>query len=439
MASIKDHYIKSFEKFSEGEVKNGQGWFYPIRQDAIKKFSEKGFPTTRDEDWRFTNVAQITRTPFRLASNDTVDISSKEVESFSYPNVFGSQFVFVNGRFSKELSVLNQYSNGIKARNLVRALNEDQGSIKEYIARYADYQNDAFTALNTAFMSDGVFVHIPDGEILNEPIHFLYITVPESEPTIYHPRNLIVSGKGSQATLVETHASLESGVYFSNTVTEVVVGENSVVSHYKIERENEEAFHVSTLRVQQNRNSNFTSHSLILGGELVRNNIHSVLSGEGSYSLINCLFMAHGKQHLDNYMKVEHKSPHCDSRQVYKGILDNKSRGVFHGRIVVQRDAQKTDAKQSNKNILLSKDAQMDTKPQLEIYADDVKCTHGATIGQLDENAIFSGVLIRNRPGCSCSTHLQVRFFDEWRLSRFEANWIPSWITGCPREGLMEK
>jgi Fe-S cluster assembly protein SufD len=198
-----------------------------------------------------------------------------------------------------------------------------------------------------------------------------------------------MSGKGSQATIVESHASSESGVYFSNTVTEIVVGENSIVKHYMIERENEDAFHVSTLRIQQNRNSNFTSHSLILGGALVRNNIHPVLSGEGSYSLINSLFMAHGKQHLDNYMKVEHMSPHCDSRQVYKGILDNKSRGVFHGRIVVQKDAQKTDAKQSNKNILLSRDAQMDTKPQLEIYADDVKCTHGATIGQLDEDAIF--------------------------------------------------
>jgi Fe-S cluster assembly protein SufD len=198
-----------------------------------------------------------------------------------------------------------------------------------------------------------------------------------------------VAGEDSQATLVEDYVSLGGDASFSNAVTEMVVGQNSVVSHYLIERESRQAFNVSTLRVQQGRSSSVTSHSVLLGGALARNNVHPVLAGEGGECLINGLFMATGRQHMDNYMKVEHASPRCDSRQFYQGILDGQSRGVFHGRIIVHKDAQKTDAKQTNRNLLLSEDAQIDTKPQLEIYADDVKCTHGATIGQIDEDAIF--------------------------------------------------
>jgi Fe-S cluster assembly protein SufD len=188
---------------------------------------------------------------------------------------------------------------------------------------------------------------------------------------------------------VEDYVSLGAEVYFSNVVTEAVVGQNSVLSHYMIEQESKQAFNVSTLRVEQGRSSNVASHTVLLGGALVRNNVHPVLAGEGSECLINGLFMGTGRQHMDNFMRVEHASPHCDSRQFYQGILDGRSHGVFSGRIIVHKDAQKTDAKQTNNNLLLSQEAQIDTKPQLEIYADDVKCTHGATIGQIDEDAIF--------------------------------------------------
>jgi Fe-S cluster assembly protein SufD len=269
------------------------------------------------------------------------------------------------------------------------ALDKDTDLIEHHLTRYADYQKDAFLALNTAFIEDGAFVYVQKGTVLEEPIHLLYITTTSDAPTMTNPRNLILAEDNSQATIVEHYVSLNDSLYFSNVVTEVVVGSNSVLNHFMIERESKRAFNISTLRVQQGRSSNVTSHSVLLGGAIVRNNVHPVLAGEGSECYINGLFMSTGRQHMDNYMKVEHASPHCDSRQLYKGVLNGKSRGVFHGRIIVHKDAQKTDAKQTNRNLLLSDEAKIDTKPQLEIYADDVKCTHGATIGQLDENAIF--------------------------------------------------
>jgi Fe-S cluster assembly protein SufD len=224
---------------------------------------------------------------------------------------------------------------------------------------------------------------------VEEPIHLAFISTASNKPTMSHPRNLLVFEDESEATVVEEYVSLGDGLVLCNSATELITGENSTISHYMIEREHREAFNVSTLRIQQGRSANVSSHSVLLGGGLVRNNVHPVLAGEGCECLINGLFVGHGRQHLDNYMHVEHASPHCSSRQFYNGILDGHAHGVFHGRIVVHKDAQKTDAKQTNRNLLLSDDAQIDTKPQLEIYADDVKCTHGATIGQIEETALF--------------------------------------------------
>jgi Fe-S cluster assembly protein SufD len=265
----------------------------------------------------------------------------------------------------------------------------ERATLEPHLARYEDFQAEAFSALNTAFLTDGAFVSVSRGTVVERPIHILYVTAPGAAPIATHPRTLIVTGEDSQASVIEDYATLGDGVHLSNAVTELAVGNGSVVGHYLIQRESRQAFHVSTLRGQQGRSSSVTSHTVLLGGALTRRNIHPVLAGEGAACLINGLFMSNGRQHMDNYMKVEHASPRCESRQVYKGILDGESRGVFHGRIVVHKDAQKTDAKQTNMNLLLSEHAQIDTKPQLEIYADDVKCTHGATVGQIDEEAIF--------------------------------------------------
>jgi len=299
------------------------------------------------------------------------------------------QLVFVNGHFLRELSLVGTLAAGVKVNGLAQEIVINPGAIEAHLGRYLDTRRDAFCALNTAFAEDGAYVHIGKGAIVAEPIWLLFISTTDGAPVMNHPRNLIVADEESEATIIESYVSLGEGAAFSNAATELLAGDDAVISHYMIEREHRQAFNVSTLRIQQGRGANVASHSVLLGGALVRNNVHPVLAGEGGECLINGLFIGSGQQHLDNYMLVEHASPHCDSRQFYNGILDGHAHGVFHGRIIVHKDAQKTDAKQTNRNLLLSDDAQIDTKPQLEIYADNVKCTHGATIGQIEENALF--------------------------------------------------
>ncbi len=389
LAQQKDRYLESFARFGKTTAGNGQEWLLPVRQASMGRFAELGFPTTRDEDWRFTNVGPIAQTAFTLGSELRTELSPRQVEQFTISGVGDIQLVFVNGRYAASLSSPRSSGNGLLVRSLAEAFRDDRDVLEQHLARYAAYHGDAFCALNTAFMADGAFVHVPRGKIIEQPICLLYVSTSSGVPIMTHPRNLIVLGEDSQAVIVEDYVSVTDEVYFSNVVTEVVVGQNCVLSHYMIERESKRAFNVSTLRVEQGRSSSVASHTVLLGGALVRNNVHPVLVGEGGECLINGLFMGTGRQHMDNFMRVEHASPHCDSRQFYQGILDGQAHGVFSGRIIVHKDAQKTDAKQTNNNLLLSQEAQIDTKPQLEIYADDVKCTHGATIGQIDENAIF--------------------------------------------------
>lgn len=343
-----------------------------------------------DEDWRFTNLAPLLKTTFQPAQDTQARVAAQGLAPYVFPRGDdGFRLVFVNGRFEAALSSLAGLPDGVRVQSLADALANDRALVEPHLARYEDFRHEAFSALNTAFLTDGAFVSIPRGLVMEQPIHALYVSVPGAVPTATHPRNLILAGDESQVTVAEDYVTIGEGAHLSNGVTELVVGGGGVVSHYHIQRESRHAFHVASLRSQQARSSSVTSHTVLLGGALTRRNIHPVLAGEGGECLINGLFMANGRQHMDNYMKVEHASAHCDSRQFYKGILDGQSHGVFHGRIIVHKDAQKTDAKQTNMNLLLSDDAQIDTKPQLEIYADDVKCTHGATIGQIDEEAIF--------------------------------------------------
>jgi Fe-S cluster assembly protein SufD len=380
-----EKYLESFDQFSSRAAAQPR-WLQSLRQDAFARFSEIGFPTTHDEDWRFTNVGTVANTAFELAGYDTV--TKGQLEPFG-ASKFALHLVFVNGLFSQELSRLAALPDGVIVSSLAEQLKNNPAGLEPHLGRYLNTQRDAFAALNSAFIEDGIYVYIPRGVVVETPIYVLYVTVPSATPTMNHPRNLIVAEENSQVTVVEDYVSLGEGTTFSNAATELVAGDNAKVSHYMVVREGDSAYNFSTLRIQQGRHANVATHSLLLSGGLVRNNVHPVLAGEGSECLINGLFMANGRQHMDNYMLVEHASPHCDSRQFYNGILNGQSHGVFHGRIIVHKDAQKTDAKQTNRNLLLSDDAQIDTKPQLEIYADDVKCTHGATIGQFDENALF--------------------------------------------------
>ncbi len=379
------NYLELFESFEKRT--SGPEYVRKLRQDAFARFWELGFPTLKDEDWRFTSLSPITSEKFQLAR--PAEVTLAQVESVAAP--FANRIVFVNGRFAPGLSSTGALPKGVTVASLTDSLTNPL--LQRHLAEHEDFRNEAFTALNTAFVEDGAFVHVKRGVVAEQPIYVLYVSTGDSAQLI-NPRNLIVADEQSQAVVVEDYVSLrtagqESGATLSNVVTELVAADDAVISHYMIEREDEQSFNISTLSIRHGRNANVDSHSILTGGALVRNNVHPVLAGDGADCLINGLFVGNGRQHLDNYMKVEHASPHCNSRQFYNGILDGHSRGVFHGRIIVHKDAQKTDAKQTNRNLLLSDDAQIDTKPQLEIYADDVKCTHGATIGQIDEEALF--------------------------------------------------
>ncbi len=353
-----------------------------IRQEAARRFAELGFPTTRDEDWRFTNVSPIARTQFSAATSDLSAWGEGHLEQRLAPYEGGPRLVFINGRYSPELSSL-KLARGIRAT----PLREANGAVEAHLARYAAYQDRAFVALNTANFEDGACIEIPKGTVVEEPIHLVFLATGGDVPVISHPRNLVVIGPDSQATVVESYIG-HGAKYFTNAVTEIVAGDHSVVDHYKLQEEDERSFHVATLQVQLGRDANFSTHSISLGGGLVRNDINAVLA-EGTEATVNGLYLPSGSQHVDNHTVIDHARPHGTSHELYKGILGGASAAVFNGKIIVRPGAQKTDAKQTNKNLVLSEDATINTKPELQIHADDVRCTHGATIGQLDQEAIF--------------------------------------------------
>ncbi len=347
-----------------------------IRADAARRFAESGFPTTRDEEWRFTNVAPIVRTEFEHAPAP----ADRGWRDF-LPAGEGMRLVFVNGRYEPELS--SKTPSGITAGSLRTA----DGSAARHLARYASYHRRAFVAANTARFEDGAFVEIPERVVWNEPIHLVYLSTGGDRPVVSYPRSLVVIGAGSQATVVETYLGAGPG-YFTNAVTELVAGGRAVVDHYRVQNEDDSAFHVAAVHAQVGRDASYTTHSISLGGRLARHDIDAVLA-EGSEAVMNGLYVVGGAQHVDHHTTLDHAEPHATSRELYKGVLGERSTAVFNGRILVRQDAQKTDSKQSNKNLVLSEDATIHTKPELQIFADDVRCTHGATIGQLDADAVF--------------------------------------------------
>ncbi len=384
----KNPYFEDFEGFDKSAFPR-QPWLDGLRKGALGRFAELGFPTTRMEEWRHTNVGPIAQTPFRLARSRQNGLTSADTANFTFGSEECCQLVFLNGRYSPGLSTARALPRGIRAKCLASALTADRVLVEPHLARYAAFDRNAFTALNTAFLADGAFIFLPPGTILKEMIHLLFLSTGSEQPAVNHPRNLIVLGSGSQATVVESYVGLIPGRYFTNAVTEIVAGSDAVLDYYKLQRESEGAYHVATVHLHQERGSSVTSHSISLGGGLVRNDLDVVMDGEGCRTSLNGLYVTHNSQHVDNHTRIDHARPHCDSRELYKGILNDKSTGVFNGKIVVRQDAQKTNAKQTNKNLLLSEDALVDATPQLEIFADDVKCTHGATIGRLNDDELF--------------------------------------------------
>lgn len=378
-------YAKQFETFSA----NGGGspaWLADRRRTGMKRFADVGFPTSKDEEWRFTPLGPIARGEFKPASPATVTREALAPFLFGHPE--WPLLVFVNGRYSESLSAVPA-DRAATVSNLAAAIARDP-SLERHLARHAPVEGSPFTALNTAFLRDGAFVHIPAASVPAHPVHALFVTTADAEGTVAHPRNLIIVEREARASVIESYVTLAPGTsYFTNAVTEVVSGENAWTEHTRIQRESEQAYHVGLTHVEQERDSHYRAFSFAMGGAMARHNLHVRLNASNIETLMYGLYLTRGEQVVDNHTAIYHDHPNCNSWEVYKGVLDGRSRAVFNGKVFVKPEAQKTDAKQTNRNLLLSDGARVDTKPQLEIFADDVKCTHGATVGQLDEVALF--------------------------------------------------
>jgi Fe-S cluster assembly protein SufD len=361
------------------------GWLGLVRTNAFERFLERGFPTSRDEEWRFTNVSPLTSLSFALPSGDREAASLKD--RFALRD--SHELVFVDGRLSQELSSPGELPDGVILTSLADALAEHADMLQPVLSQSGG-DDTPFFDVNEAFLSDGACVYVPKGIVLERPIHLLFLTASEpSEAVVTHPRNVIIGEPASQLQLVETYAGEDGALYWTNAVTQVAASAGAIIDHYKLQRESATAFHTSSLGYVQERDATVSHHSLSLGARLARHDIRTELDGEGANVTLNGLYVVGGNQHVDHHTVIDHRVPQCTSRELYKGVLDDASSGVFNGRVIVRADAQKTDSRQSNKNLLLSDDALVNTNPQLEINADDVKCAHGATIGQLDPEAMF--------------------------------------------------
>ena len=385
-------YLSAFKHYQENGGGSGPGWLRKLREAGIASFEKLGFPTARNEDWKYTSIGPLAATIFErgeYSGNDTKAVAADAIHTLSFADSACNRLVFVNGVSSNELSGLHGLPAGARVESLANALQRDDDVLRAHLSRYVRYQEHSFVALNTAFIEDGALVLIPRGAVVEEPIYLVFVSTGQYRPVVSHPRNLIVAGDGSQARIVEIHIGAGSGSYFANAVTEIFGGEGASIDHYLLQREGEAGFHIGTLEAQLSRQCNFSANSITLAGLLVRNDVHVVLNGEGSECSLNGLYLVDGKQHVDNHTEIEHCMPRAKSRELYKGILSGSARGVFNGKILVHKDAQKSDARQTNKNLVLSENAVINTKPQLEIHADDVKCSHGSTVGQLDRDALF--------------------------------------------------
>ena len=367
---------------------SGPAWLRRLRKAGMARFRELGFPTSKLEEWKTTNVSPIVETPFRPAHRDDRSFDGAELPAAARLGLGGPRLVFADGYFVPRLSNEETTDAGIWVGSLARALETIPERLERGLAGRDLEQCTAFCALNSAVVEDGAVVLVPDGVELERPIELIFAS-SGGEPKAASPRTLIAAGAGARARIVETYVGPDDGAYLTNAVTDVSVGDGAVVDHYRLQLEGTSAFHVATCASRQAARSDYTAHNINIGGRLARHDVVGVLDGEGAVCRLNGLYLTRGTQHVDNHTVLDHAQPHCDSRELYKGILDGGSRAVFNGRIIVRPDAQRTDAKQSNPNLILSDGALAHTRPQLEIYADDVKCTHGATVGRLDENAIF--------------------------------------------------
>ncbi len=372
--------------FAARAVRDEPQWLTLMRRSAMASFGRLGFPTPALEDWHYTSLSSIADVPYTIggaASSTTVADLTAYMINADWPTI-----VLLNGSYSPSLSSLDALAAGVCVMDLTTAMREQPALVQQHLGSVAVSEH-AMTALNTGLMQDGVVVFVPANVVSDTPIHVLHVSDAAAAASATFPRTLIVAERSAMVTVLESFVGLADVAYFTNHVAEVVVGENATVNHTKIQRESEQATHVSMTEVHQARDSHYVNFSMAVGASLSRTNVYTVLDGENCGATLNGLYLGKGSQHTDHQTRIEHAQPNCFSRELYKGVLDGSSHAVFNGKVYVHAIAQKTDGKQSNHTLLLSPDAKIDTKPQLEIFADDVKCTHGATVGRMDEAGLF--------------------------------------------------
>jgi len=382
-------YIADFATFASNGARAEPAWMRDTRREGIERFAALGFPTPRNEDWHFTSVASIAESVFSPLRGASGQVAKSALEPFTFGQSAWPTMVFVNGKYDASLSTPALLAKGVRALDLSSVMRDEPALIEPWLGKLSPSEDRSFSALNAAFMSDGAVVHIAPDTQAPVPLHLIFVSDANAAKGVAHLRNLIVAGRNSKATVIESYVSLGDSGYFTNAVTEVQVEPGATLTHYKIQRESQRAFHVHTIDAHQARDSHYVSFSFATGGKLSRTNIYTNLDGDGCGATLNGLYMADDEQHVDHQTNIIHSQPNCFSREIYKGILSGSAHGVFNGKVYVYPIAQKTDGKQTNNNLLLSEGARIDTKPQLEIFADDVRCTHGATVGRLDEMALF--------------------------------------------------
>jgi Fe-S cluster assembly protein SufD len=362
-------------------------WLAQVRNAALERFAQHGYPSARDEEWKYTSVAALEKRAFTvIAGNGPDDAAAATLfDSLALDVQAGHLLVFVNGRHAPALSQIGKLPSGVVLGSMAEALERTPDMLEPYLTDAGS--QTVFGALNTAFMADGAWLHVPRGVVVDEPIHLLFLSTASG--AAIHSRNVIVAEEGARATVIEHYTGAEDAVYFNNAVTQIFAAGNAAVEHYKLQQESARAFHIAGIHARQRQDSRFESHSATLGAALARNDITTVFDAAGCEATLNGLYLIGGRQHADNHTCIDHAAPHGTSQEHYRGVLDGAARAVFNGKVIVRPGAQKTNARQTNHNLLLSRDAEVDTKPQLEIRADDVQCTHGATVGQLDDTQLF--------------------------------------------------
>ena len=387
-----ESYLNLLDDLESAACLNDSVYFKELRNKAKENFRQLGFPTQRrgNEEWKYTDLAPVVKTPFEMppsSSQEVIFEATANLKGFGKPH--WNRLVFVNGKYEEQLSVVKDLPDNVQVVDFNKASPKDYDLIIKHLGKYSNCHKNAFNALNTAFLDNGAFISVPDDVVINDPIEILFLSDGIQKDVFIQPRILVLVGKNSKVSIVESYNGVEDTRYFNNAVTELVVGQNANLDYYKIQTQSRKSFHITNTEIVLGKDSTFSSINIDLGGKLVRNNLNLLTDEEGSSSVLNGLYLVNGTQHVDNQVIIDHAKPHTTSRELYKGILDGKSKSVFHGSIIVRKGAYKVNAHQVDKNLLLSDKAEAYTKPAFWVYCDDVLCGHGAACGQMDENALF--------------------------------------------------